>query len=172
MIDMQGKILLDEEGMIKLAPDGHGGVFESMVNNGVIYQMKQQGIERVLITGVDNVLAKLVDPIFLGLQIKQNVIAASKSVVKAYADEKVGVFCKNIAFKKAKYKNKEGKIIEPKEPNAYKFETFLFDIFSFVPEMLVFRVKREEEFAPVKNATGKDSPETARELYKAYYHLD
>ena len=226
MIDMQGKILLDEEGMIKLAPDGHGGVFESMVNNGVIYQMKQQGIERVLITGVDNVLAKLVDPIFLGLQIKQNVIAASKSVVKAYADEKVGVFCKkdgkpnvieytevpkelaeakdetggfllgdsniinhqfhidllekistqklpyHIAFKKAKYKNKEGKIIEPKEPNAYKFETFLFDIFSFVPEMLVFRVKREEEFAPVKNATGKDSPETARELYKAYYHLD
>ena len=226
MLDTQGKILLDEEGMIKLAPDGHGGVFESMVNDGVIYQLKQQGIERVLITGVDNVLAKLVDPVFLGLQIKQNAIAASKSVVKAYADEKVGVFCKkdgkpsvieytevpkelaeatdetggfllgdsniinhqfhidllekistqklpyHIAFKKAKYKNKEGNIVEPTEPNAYKFETFLFDIFSFVPEMLVFRVKREEEFAPVKNATGKDSPETARELYKAYYHVD
>lgn len=226
MIDMQGKILLDEDGMIKLAPDGHGGVFESMVNNGVIYQMKQQGIERVLITGVDNILAKLVDPVFLGLQIKQNAIAASKSVVKAYAEEKVGVFCKkdgkpsvieytevpkelaeatnetgefvlgdsnilnhqfhidllekistqklpyHIAFKKAKYKNKEGKIVEPTEPNAYKFETFLFDIFSFVPEMLVFRVKREEEFAPIKNATGKDSPETARELYKKYYNVN
>ena len=34
--------------------------------------------------------------------------------------------------------------------------------------MLIMRVKREEEFAPVKNAEGVDSPETARELYRNF----
>ena len=35
--------------------------------------------------------------------------------------------------------------------------------------MAVLRVKREEEFAPVKNAEGSDSPETARKLYRDYF---
>ena len=37
--------------------------------------------------------------------------------------------------------------------------------------MTILRVKREEESAPVKNAEGPDSPETARELYKNFYHI-
>ena len=37
--------------------------------------------------------------------------------------------------------------------------------------MAILRVKREEEFAPVKNATGVDSPETARELYKKFHNI-
>ena len=37
--------------------------------------------------------------------------------------------------------------------------------------MAILRVKREEEFAPVKNASGVDSPETARELYRNFYQL-
>ena len=44
----------------------------------------------------------------------------------------------------------------------------MFDAFGEVDEMAVLRVKREEEFAPVKNAdsAGVDCPRTARELYK------
>ena len=74
----------------------------------------------------------------------------------------------HVAFKKATYMDEKGNIISPTEPNAYKFEAFIFDAFSSIPEMLVMRVKREEEFAPVKNAEGVDSPETARKLYKDY----
>ena len=65
--------------------------------------------------------------------------------------------------------DENGKIIEAKEPNAYKFEAFLFDAFESLNNMAILRVKREEEFAPVKNAEGVDSPETARKLYKAFH---
>ena len=80
----------------------------------------------------------------------------------------------HVAFKKAKYIDEDGKLVEPDSPNAYKFEAFLFDAFGEVDDMAVLRVKREEEFAPVKNAdsAGVDCPKTARELYKKYYHLD
>ena len=39
--------------------------------------------------------------------------------------------------------------------------------------MSILRVKREEEFAPVKNAdsAGVDCPRTARKLYQEFYHL-
>lgn len=225
MLDKNGKILLNEEGMIKQVSDGHGGIFESMRKNGVLYDMKEKGIEWVFISGVDNVLAKMVDPVLTGLVISDGNLSAGKSVVKANPQERVGVFCKknkkpsvieyseiskelaekvdengnliygeshilcnqfhisllekisenklpyHVAFKKASYLNTEGKIVKPTEPNAYKFETFLFDAFSTSNDMSILRVKREEEFAPVKNATGVDSPETARALYKAFHHI-
>ena len=57
------------------------------------------------------------------------------------------------------------------KPNAYKFEAFLFDAFESLDDMKILRVKREECFAPIKNAEGVDSPETARALYKAYHNL-
>ena len=76
-----------------------------------------------------------------------------------------------ITNKKAKYLDKNGEVVVPSSPNAYKFEAFLFDAFGEVDEMAVLRVKREEEFAPVKNASGVDSPETARELYRKFYQL-
>ena len=80
----------------------------------------------------------------------------------------------HVAYKKAKYIDKDGKLVVPESPNAYKFEAFLFDAFGEVDEMAILRVKREEEFAPVKNAdsAGVDCPKTARELYKKFHKLD
>jgi UDP-N-acetylglucosamine pyrophosphorylase len=75
----------------------------------------------------------------------------------------------HIALKKAKYMDKDGNIVVPTEPNAYKFEAFLFDAFESLDDLAILRVKREEEFAPVKNAEGVDSPETARKLYLDFY---
>ena len=56
MVGEDGKVLLDEEGMIKFASDGHGGVFSSMLRDGVIYDMKARKIKWVFIGAVDNVL--------------------------------------------------------------------------------------------------------------------
>ena len=225
MIDTEGKILIGEDGLIKEAADGHGGVYESLVKSGMVDKMKELGIEWVFIGGVDNCLVKMVDPVLMGIAIDKNVTAAGKSVVKANPHEKVGAFCKkngkpsvveyseitdemaeardengellygeshilcnlfNIsaiermgsqplpyhsAFKKATYIDKDGKKVVPDSPNAFKFEAFLFDAFGEVDDMAILRVKREEEFAPVKNAdsAGVDCPSTARELYNNFY---
>ena len=219
MLSTEGKVLLNENGEIKEAADGHGGIFQSMLKDGVIYDMKARGIEWVFIGGVDNVLVKMVDAVLIGLAEEKHVLAAGKSIVKAGPKEKVGVFCKkngkpsvieyseiseemaaettadgelkygeshilcnlfnikaiekiskmelpyHVAFKKAKYLDKDGNVVSPTEPNAYKFEAFLFDAFESLDDMAILRVKREDEFAPVKNAEGVDSPETARKLY-------
>ena len=47
---------------------------------------------------------------------------------------------------------------------CFKFEQFLFDAFPQLGSMLPFGVVREEEFSPVKNAEGNDSPKTARTM--------
>ncbi len=227
MIDTEGKILIGEDGLIKQAADGHGGIYESLLKSGMTEKMKQMGIEWVFIGGVDNCLVKMVDPVLMGIAIDKGVTVACKSVVKANPKEKVGVFCKrngkpnvieyseiteemaeardeegellygeshilcnlfsvsaiermgantlpyHVAYKKASYIDKDGKLVVPDSPNAYKFEAFLFDAFGEVDEMAVLRVKREEEFAPVKNAdtVGVDCPKTARELYKKFYNI-
>ena len=219
MVDTEGKILIGENGLIKEAADGHGGVYESLVKSKMIDKMKELGVEWVFIGGVDNCLVRMVDPVLMGLAIYKNVTGAGKSVVKANPKEKVGVFCRkngrpnvieyseitdemaeatdaagellygeshilcnlfnleaiermgsnplpyHSAFKKATYIDKDGNKVVPDSPNAYKFEAFLFDAFGELDDMVILRVKREEEFAPVKNATGVDSPETARDLY-------
>ena len=223
VLNDQGKLMLNKEGNINTAADGHGGIFVSMEKEKITENMKQRGIKWVFIGPVDNVLIKMVDPIFIGICQDKNMLAGGKSIIKAYPEERVGVFCKkdgkpdvieyteiskemaemkndkgelvyaeshincnvfNIdiiekisknklpyhsAHKKIEYLNKEGQVVKPEEPNAYKFEAFIFDAFKMLDEMTIFRVKREEEFAPIKNAEGKDSPETALELYKNFY---
>ena len=67
--------------------------------------------------------------------------------------------------------DENGKMVIGDKPNAYKFEMFIFDSYEMFDDVVVLRVKREEEFAPVKNAAGVDSPETARELYRKFYQL-
>jgi UDP-N-acetylglucosamine/UDP-N-acetylgalactosamine diphosphorylase len=70
----------------------------------------------------------------------------------------------HVAHKKIPYTNELGFNVIPEKPNGYKFECFLFDILSNLSDMAALKVKREEEFAPVKNSDGEDSPKTAREL--------
>ena len=74
------------------------------------------------------------------------------------------------AFKKNSYIDENGKEVIPTEPNSYKFESFIFDAFEFFDDIAILRGKREDDFAPVKNAEGVDSPKTAKELYEKYWN--
>ena len=73
------------------------------------------------------------------------------------------------AFKKNSYIDENGKEVIPTEPNSYKFESFIFDAFELFDDIAILRGKREDDFAPVKNREGVDSPKTAKELYEKYW---
>ena len=70
----------------------------------------------------------------------------------------------HVAKKKIPYIGENGTVVTPKENNGIKFETFVFDAIPMVNETVTMEVAREEEFAPVKNATGIDSAESCRQL--------
>ena len=65
--------------------------------------------------------------------------------------------------KKIRYVDDEGRLVEPAEPNGIKAEMFVFDILPHAPNPVILQTQREDEFAPVKNATGEDSPATAQQ---------
>lgn len=219
MLDEEGKILLESKSKVRKASDGHGGIFKTMLNSGIVKDMKEKNIKWIYIGAVDNILSKMVDSLLVGITIDKKLLAGSKSIVKACPEEKVGVFCKkngkpsvveyteiskemseeknengelkfseshilcnifnietivkmaegnfkyHVAHKKSNYIDNNGNLIKPEKPNAYKFENFLFDAFERLDDIAILRVKREDEFAPIKNAEGVDSPKTARKLY-------
>ncbi|MDY3796389.1 MAG: UDPGP type 1 family protein [Agathobacter sp.] len=70
----------------------------------------------------------------------------------------------HVVEKKVPYIDENGVACKPETPNAYKFETLILDMVYMMDDCLSFEVDREKEFAPVKNATGTDSVESAREL--------
>ena len=222
LLDKDGKLILGENGLIKLASDGNGGIFYSMAKCGIIDDMKKNNIEWVFIGSVDNLLVKYVDVLLLGLAIKSDVKIATRTIIKNDPYEKVGVLCKkngrvnvieyteipedmrfainehgemifgeshimcnlyniealekastkeltyHVAEKKTNYVNDKGELIVPEDENCYKFEKFIFDSFCLFDEIAILRGKREEDFAPIKNKKGLDSPETAKKLYEAY----
>ena len=73
------------------------------------------------------------------------------------------------AFKKNSYIDENGIEVVPQEPNSYKFESFIFDAFELFDDIAILRGKREDDFAPVKNKEGVDSPKTAKEIYEKFW---
>jgi UDP-N-acetylglucosamine/UDP-N-acetylgalactosamine diphosphorylase len=68
----------------------------------------------------------------------------------------------HIAHKTVPYIDDDGNLVTPKSPNAVKFEMFIFDSMPMAKRVAIVETDREDEFAPVKNASGADSPETVR----------
>ena len=224
-----GKLLLAEKWEIAVNPDGHGGSIKALAVSGAIEDMVRRGIEHISYFQVDNPLVRCIDPLFIGLHAAapdSSGEMSSKMVAKAYAEEKVGVFCKskstgdktsvieysdlpaelmkqtdaqgNLRFvagsiaihiigvkfvqkltadghrfglpyhraeKKVPFTDTEsGKRIEPAKANAVKLESFVFDAIPLAESSIVYETLRVEEFAPIKNAEGIDSPATSHQI--------
>lgn len=93
IINIDGKLILQEPYLIKEASNGNGNVFKSMKNNGIIDDLENQHIKWVSFGGIDNVLLKNFDPLFLGLTIVNNLSIGSKSIFKKEPLEKTAVYC-------------------------------------------------------------------------------
>lgn len=73
------------------------------------------------------------------------------------------------AHKKIPHIDRNGDLVQPDRPNGYKFEAFAMDTLPDAGRSLLLWCDREREFAPVKNAEGADSPDSARRLMTALY---
>jgi UDP-N-acetylglucosamine/UDP-N-acetylgalactosamine diphosphorylase len=218
VVDDEGKVLLAAKGRLSMGPNGNGGCFLALAESGALEDMKRRGVEHVFFYGVDNALVKVCDPHFIGFALGEGHAAASKAVIKAQPEEKVGVLClrdgkpsvleysemteemiyakgddgrylydsanivthiftlgflaKNaaaalpfhVAHKKIAHVDASGGVATPDQPNAWKFELFMFDLFPLAGSMAGLLVDREEEFAPIKNKDGVDSPASARAM--------
>jgi UDP-N-acetylglucosamine/UDP-N-acetylgalactosamine diphosphorylase len=218
-VDRQGKLLLSTRSSLALSPDGHGGCLDAMQRSGALDDMAARGIEELFYFQVDNPLAPVFDPAFIGHHVLASAEMSTKVVEKTSPGEKVGVLAKragrhclveysdlddelaaqqddngrlrflagniaihllNLAFvrrllqdgtglpvhranKKVPCVDAAGAAVEPDEPNAIKMEMFVFDALQFAERVITQAVHRADEFSPVKNAEGDDSPATARD---------
>ncbi|MHC5209972.1 MAG: UTP--glucose-1-phosphate uridylyltransferase [Planctomycetota bacterium] len=217
-LDRQGRLLLADEGSLSMSPDGHGGSLVALARSGVLDDLSAQGIEEIFYFQVDNPLAPVLDPVFIGHHLLARAEMSTKVVAKTDPAEKVGVVARrgertnvieysdldpelaaardeggrlrfraaNIAIhvlhvpfvrrltsgglelpvhraeKRVPCLDDQGRRLQPDEPNAIKLEQFVFDALPLAVRTVTQEVTREDEFAPVKNAAGADSPETAR----------
>ena len=219
-VDSDGKILLASKFKLAMNPDGHGGVIVALKNSGALEEMDVKGVKYLSYVQIDNPLAQVVDPDFLGMHLSgtSSIEVTSKCVPKSCSEERVGVFChadgkttvveySDLPDKLAEEVDEQGALrfsagsiaihmmstdflqrvvddlpwhkankivphidaktgasVVPTNPNGYKFERFVFDILPFAKHSLVVETRREEEFAPIKNATGCDSAKTSQVL--------
>jgi len=217
-IDRQGKLLLATRSSLALSPDGHGGCLDAMQRSGALDDMHERGLDELFYFQVDNPLAPVFDPAFIGHHLLASAEMSTKVVEKISPDEKVGVLARrgdrhclveytdlsqelaaqrddsgrlrfragniaihllNLSFvrrllqdgtglpvhradKKVACVDAEGAPVQPDEPNGIKMEMFVFDALQFAKRVITQEVHRADEFSPVKNAEGADSPASAR----------
>lgn len=91
-LDLNGKIILDSPSKVSFAPNGNGGMYTALNNKGILKHMKDHGIEYVHLYCVDNVLVKILDPVFIGYADNNQSDFVAKVVPKSSWNESVGVF--------------------------------------------------------------------------------
>jgi UDP-N-acetylglucosamine pyrophosphorylase len=87
-------MLLQSKHQLARAPDGNGGLYRALKNDGILEDMKKRGIDFVQLYCVDNILVRIGDPVFTGYCIQKKAECANKVVAKGFPNESVGITCK------------------------------------------------------------------------------
>ena len=90
-ISNEGKILMETKSKVAVAPDGNGGIYQALITSDVRTDMRKRGIEHIHAYCVDNCLAKVADPAFIGFSASKGIDVATKVVRKRKASEPVGL---------------------------------------------------------------------------------
>ena len=88
----EGKIIMRTKCDVATAPDGNGGLYKALHEEGCLADMRRRGVEHVHAYCVDNALVKVGDPEYVGFCLERGVDAGAKVISKAYPEEPVGVF--------------------------------------------------------------------------------
>lgn len=94
IIDIDGKLVLEEIYKIKLASNGNGNLFSSLQKNHILEDMKKRNLQWLFVGGVDNVLLNPLDPVFIGLTIHSGNLISSKTLFKKNPSDVSWVFAK------------------------------------------------------------------------------
>ena len=92
IVDKNGRIILDSLYKIKLGSNGNGDVFRAFAKHKL--QNTLDDVDWISISGIDNIVLEIIDPLFIGLTIYNKSNVASKSIKKADLEGKDYVFAK------------------------------------------------------------------------------
>ncbi|KAF7731517.1 UDP-N-acetylglucosamine pyrophosphorylase [Apophysomyces ossiformis] len=92
-LTMEGKIILESKSKVAIAPDGNGGIYAAVQNKGVINSLRERGVLYSHCYCVDNCLARVADPVFIGYCVSKSTDCGVKVVRKSAPEEPVGVVC-------------------------------------------------------------------------------
>lgn len=135
--DFDNKIILESSNTLSLSPDGNGGIYKALLQSGCFDDMGQRNVKYLHIYGVDNLLTKALDPIFIGYSVKNQLDISNKVVWRLNAAEKVGITIKTKkrnTFNIIEYSdvtkrvdektiNKYIKVpVDPNDPNCKKYK--------------------------------------------------
>jgi UDP-N-acetylglucosamine/UDP-N-acetylgalactosamine diphosphorylase len=221
-LTVDGKLILKDKTHLFINPNGHGGCIKALHDSGLLKQLIEDGYSDLFYCQIDNLLVKIMDPVFIGYHKMEDSEMSTKIVRRRSCEEKVGIFAaENGKAKVIEYSeldsdnrcildnngrirdwagntaihmvslvfiqrlNESGFALpyhhaikmldsfgaqdEITEIKGWKFETFIFDAIPLAKNTCCMEISREEEFAPLKNKQGDDSPETVRSILSNMY---
>merc|ERR1719348_2054489 len=174
----EGDILLLDPCSLAVSPDGNGGLFKALKDEGILADMKMKKLKHIFVYCVDNVLvtamlsgipgvveySEIPDEVKDAKTPDGNLKFTAANICVHYfsmdfleeAVEKEELLPVHLARKKIPHVTEAGILVNPDIPNGVKLEKFVFDAFQFVDadKFALFECDRDEEFEPLKSATG------------------
>jgi len=89
-IDKDGRFLMGSKHEVAKSPNGHGGALLALRDSGAIDEMMKKDIEYISYFQVDNLIVKVLDPVFIGHHVKAGAQMSNKVTPKIVPSEKVG----------------------------------------------------------------------------------